>query len=302
MGLLQYFKTKKDHKQQLKEIGFETSDCDQECASCTTRFPSSMTIDNTDDIWDSAKPFGLHIVVPSDKADWKHDAIDEPGTLQYEVDKWSQTADLHYLEGLTRAKVSVSSLSSPKFHSDEEYNKGTKGDLLLLPFFVWIKEIRAEHVGRVLDLVLPKLATARSDHSRNLPDFEFSELPNVLVEPALEQAFIFLCSHKTRDKRCGITAPIMKKEMDMHLRDLGLYRDFGDSRRDGVLVSFVNHIGGHKYAANVIIYLRKSGKNIWLARCNPKNAAPLIDECVVNDGRVWPEKVRQVQKFASIEW
>jgi hypothetical protein len=40
------------------------------------------------------------------------------------------------------------------------------------------------------------------------------------------------------------------------LRPLGLLRDLHDERPGGVGIYFINHVGGHKFAANVIIYRR----------------------------------------------
>jgi glycerol-3-phosphate O-acyltransferase/dihydroxyacetone phosphate acyltransferase len=37
---------------------------------------------------------------------------------------------------------------------------------------------------------------------------------------------------------------------------LGLYRDLHDTRPGGVGIYFISHVGGHKYAANVMIYRR----------------------------------------------
>jgi hypothetical protein len=37
----------------------------------------------------------------------------------------------------------------------------------------------------------------------------------------------------------------------------GLYRDLHDERPGGVAVYFISHVGGHKYAANVLIYRRR---------------------------------------------
>lgn len=89
--------------------------------------------------------------------------------------------------------------------------------------------------------------------------------------------------------------------MDFRLRETGNYRDYGDEREGGVHVVFVNHVGGHKFAANVIIHLR-SGETIWLAKCTPKNSVPIIDETVLGGGKVWGDLVRMVQKDKSIAW
>ncbi|SGZ58344.1 CIC11C00000002899 [Sungouiella intermedia] len=304
MGLFNYFKPSKSHDEELKEKGFEIAECSMDCASCTSKFPSSVSFNDDDNgsLWGSTKPYGLHIVIPTNQADWPHNALDVSGSLQKAVDSWSSSAKFPGLGESTTIKVNVSSLSSAGLESNEKYMSFEVGDMLLLPFFVWIKGVKVNDAGKVLDRVVPDLIASRDRGDETFSINSYPEFPGVTLEVDPQRAYIFLCSHRTRDKRCGITAPIMRKEMEIHLREVGLYRDASDHRTGGVRVGFINHIGGHKYAANVIIYLRKSGKNIWLARCKPDNVVPIIDECILEDGKVWPEKVRQVQKFKPIEW
>lgn len=75
--------------------------------------------------------------------------------------------------------------------------------------------------------------------------------------PCPHAAVILLCSQRTRDVRCGQSAPLLRREFERHLRPLGLYRELDDERPGGVGIYFVSHVGGHKYAANVIVYRRR---------------------------------------------
>lgn len=67
-----------------------------------------------------------------------------------------------------------------------------------------------------------------------------------------------MCSQKTRDARCGQSAPLLRKEFERLLRPLGLYRDLHDERPGGVGIYFISHVGGHKFSANVMIYRHSS--------------------------------------------
>lgn len=89
--------------------------------------------------------------------------------------------------------------------------------------------------------------------------------------PCPHDYVVLLCSHKHRDARCGISAPLLAKEFARHLRPLGLHRDLNDTRPGGVGLYFVNHVGGHKYAANVLVYRKADGMGVWLARIAPKH-------------------------------
>lgn len=288
-------------EEEIEEKGFSASECSFDCASCSTKFPSSVSIEEKDQLWKSTKEYGLHIVVASGKTDWEHDALLGQGTLGNAVSKWGELANGKFPElGASSAiKITMSSLSSTELETNDDYIHQKRGDLLILPFFVWIKNISVEQVAPFLNEAIPKLIECRE--SKSVPPSVFEHFPDVSVQVDNFQSYIFLCSHKTRDKRCGVTAPLMKREMEIYLRDLGLYRDLSDDRPDGIKVAFINHVGGHKYAANVLMY-SKTGKNIWLARCRPQNVRPIIDECILADGKVWPDKVRIVQKFSPIEW
>jgi hypothetical protein len=77
------------------------------------------------------------------------------------------------------------------------------------------------------------------------------------THPSPHLALILLCSQKTRDARCGQSAPLLRREFERHLRPLGLYRDTHDTRPGGVGIYFISHVGGHKYSANVMVYRRR---------------------------------------------
>lgn len=116
--------------------------------------------------------------------------------------------------------------------------------------------------------------------------------PHLTVTPYPHDYLILLCSHRKRDARCGISAPIIKKEFERHLRPLGLWRDHTDQREGGASVVFINHVGGHKYSANCIIYRKKDGQGIWLARVAPKNVEGIVKKTILEGKLVDPAMVR----------
>ncbi|KAJ6262762.1 hypothetical protein Dda_1319 [Drechslerella dactyloides] len=102
---------------------------------------------------------------------------------------------------------------------------------------------------------------------------------------------ILLCSHKHRDARCGKSAPLIHKELRRHLQPLGLYRDVDDFRPGGVGIFFINHVGGHKWSANMMIYRKKAGQGIWLARVKPNDVEAIVKWTLL-EGKVQPDKIR----------
>ncbi|ONH65100.1 Actin patches distal protein 1 [Cyberlindnera fabianii] len=271
------------------------ADCSHDCESCTTKYPTSVKIELDADIYNSTKPTACHFVVPTGKTDWPHDATSVPKTVENAIASWIDSSASKFFP-TDDASVKVSTSSFPTDLLDIKCQDGECNDILILPFFVWVRKVDYHNVNSLLDELVPTLI--KSHESGTPPP---SEIQSYKVELDKQRSYIFLCSHTTRDKRCGVTAPLMKREMDSRLRETGHYRDVGDDTPDGVNVAFINHVGGHKFAANVIIYI-KTGEIIWLAKCTPAMAQPIIDETVLGGGKVWVDLIRRIQKGKAVEW
>ena len=72
--------------------------------------------------------------------------------------------------------------------------------------------------------------------------------------PILHDALVLICAHKLRDKRCGVAGPMLLKEFQKEIAE----------QSQNIRVLAVSHVGGHKFAGNVIVY-RKDERNIWVA-------------------------------------
>lgn len=119
------------------------------------------------------------------------------------------------------------------------------------------------------------------------------------TRPCPHNYLILLCSHRTRDARCGQSAPLLRKEFERQLRPLGLYRDLHDERPGGVGIYFINHVGGHKFSANVMVYRRavkedgtmgQASQCIWLARVRPEDCEPIVKFTVLQGKVVKPQR------------
>jgi hypothetical protein len=108
-----------------------------------------------------------------------------------------------------------------------------------------------------------------------------------LAEP-ITKPTVLICGHGGRDQRCGILGPILQSSFRAEFHRRGIDAD----------VAQISHIGGHKYAGNVIIYLPPclshnalKGTGIWYGRVGPENVEGLVDETVVQ-GRVVVDLLR----------
>jgi (2Fe-2S) ferredoxin len=115
--------------------------------------------------------------------------------------------------------------------------------------------------------------------------------PHPIIKPV-----ILICGHGGRDERCGILGPILVQRFRSVLKGKGIDAEVGT----------ISHVGGHKFAGNVIIYmppepepthaenngleqrektLDLKGSGLWYGRVGPENVAGIVEETIIN-GRI----------------
>lgn len=145
--------------------------------------------------------------------------------------------------------LSASNMATP--HQTTDYSEPTT--VLLLPAFILVGNVTPATVPTLLHELIEHAPTTSSPL---VPVRLPSPLPALTTRPSPHGALVLLCSQKTRDARCGLSAPLLRRELQRHLQPLGLYRDLDDERPGGVAIYLISHVGGHKYAANMMVYRR----------------------------------------------
>lgn len=173
--------------------------------------------------------------------------------------------------------LSASDMPTP--HDTPSYSEPTT--VLLLPAFVLVDNVTPATVPTLLASIVSRapttatpLTAAAARVSESIPRSVEAPLPEgapaalraLTTRACPHRALILLCSQRTRDARCGQSAPLLRREFRRHLEPLGLYRDPHDERPGGVGIYFVSHVGGHKYSANVIVYRRPDAFGVDAAR------------------------------------
>lgn len=133
----------------------------------------------------------------------------------------------------------------------------------------------------------------------------------------MKDVFVLICGHGGRDMRCGVLGPVLREEFEVQLPKAGLQvlagavdvgdgpertllADSADSREVGektARVGLISHIGGHKFAGNVILYIppgtktrdgkesELAGCGVWYGRVEPKHVEGIVRETILG-GRV----------------
>ena len=151
-------------------------------------------------------------------------------------------------------------LSASNILPPDEYYHSAIGDqpttVLVLPAFTFVDRVKPSDVPELIERFIETSPTSTTPLSAPPPSSPSLVGSSLSFRPCPHKYIILLCSQKTRDARCGQSAPLLRKEFERHLQPLGLHRDLDDERPGGVGIYFISHVGGHKYSANVLIYRR----------------------------------------------
>jgi hypothetical protein len=305
---------------------FDGEECLHDCESCSVRYPSKFPVDQDEELFGRVKGWSRHILCATGKTDWVRDVADEKGSIMEAVGKHRG------LHENGKLMLSASNIPLP-----ENPQVPDSTSVILLPAFTIVDNVTPASVPDLITHIInsqPTNTTPLSKSSQLTPpgsekvttpeslsaDSQLSSLPAGLVSrPCPHNYLILLCSQKTRDARCGQSAPLLQREFERHLRPLGLQRDLHDTRPGGVGIYFISHVGGHKFAANVMIYRRANaprldgaaceteaeerkvvdlngskedegaGQCIWLARVRPEDCENIVKYTVLQGKVLKPE-------------
>ncbi|PSK35944.1 Actin patches distal protein 1 [Elsinoe australis] len=283
-------------------------ECLHDCETCTVKYPKKWSVDEDDPVYGHINGWSTHLLVATGKADWVRDVSDEKGSVMEAV------RDSKVQPSNGKMMLSATNMPMPNHHTS--HDEGTT--VLLLPSFSFIDNVTPSSVSDLISTVVNSSPTNTTPLSSDGPHAAVDEeaepapsiptsLPhNMSLRPCNHSALILLCSQGTRDARCGQSAPLLRKELERHLRPLGLFRDMDDNRPGGVGIYFISHVGGHKYAANMMIYRRgdasreavavdgtpakEASQCIWLARVRPEDCENIIRFTVLQGKVVKPER------------
>ncbi|CAM1508094.1 Fc.00g049420.m01.CDS01 [Cosmosporella sp. VM-42] len=135
----------------------------------------------------------------------------------------------------------------------------------------------------------------------------------------VKDVLVLICGHGGRDMRCGVVGPVLRKEfgerlwaqgfdvlegeVEVGVKDAERIERVVGGAKTAVRVGLISHIGGHKFAGNVIIYIPPgltvadgkahplAGHGIWYGRVEPKHVEGIVKETVM-EGNVVADMFR----------
>jgi hypothetical protein len=187
----------------------------------------------------------------------------------------------------------------------------------LLPSFQYVPDIPTD-TASVENLVKGYILPSRLHQSHDKLTKE--EKSALLRQPEMQSRFpgartvdeilVLICGHGERDARCGTMGPLLQAEFEEKLQRQNMKllhepltsetqdKSSVNGGRPAVRVGLISHIGGHKWAGNVIIYIPPAfagnslaGKGIWYGRVAPQHVEGIVQKTIL-DGKVIRELYR----------
>ncbi|KAL7273804.1 hypothetical protein RUND412_003312 [Rhizina undulata] len=283
-------------------------ECLHDCEGCPGygRAFDKIGIEEEEKLWGGVKKYSTHVIVATGETDWIRDVEEIKGSVMQALAGESDKIE----NG--RLMISASNIPPPhEYFTALDEKKPAPTSVIVLPSFTVVENVTpsasSDFVQRFIsagpttaDPLQPPESEPSTNESEPVPDAQAPEeaLEKLTIDdtfktrPYPHDYLILICSHKRRDARCGISAPILRKEFEKQLRPLGLWRDLTDGREGGCSVVFINHVGGHKFSANVIIYRKTDGQGIWLARVAPKHVEGIVKYTILQGKIVHTDMIK----------
>ncbi|CAE6369466.1 unnamed protein product [Rhizoctonia solani] len=299
--------------------------CADPCDLGHEEWPNRFDVDLSSDMLGSVKPYGRQVVISTGKSDWVREVTEESNSLAEHLNNVhgklvsSSTARPSKSEGAPAGVFTASDSTrlSVLNGSHREVGCAPKTHtVLVFPDYKLVKDVPATTEGA-------------------------SELWKAVLDPAVGiegrpgdagmkswilpySAVILLCSHKRRDNRCHIAAPVLEDAFTTSLSNQGwdVHTQIDDPAEHGqpaledlpepraenakqrlqalrkpesdfsqrVLILRNSHMGGHKFAGNVIIYF-PSGNGVWYGRVSPHEVQAVVESTILG-GKVLPALLR----------
>jgi (2Fe-2S) ferredoxin len=137
----------------------------------------------------------------------------------------------------------------------------------------------------------------------------------------VEDILVLVCGHGGRDGRCGVLGPVIQEELKKALPREGIevlqgpvaisqqnegntgLLEAATSQKPTARTGLISHIGGHKFAGNIIIYIPEKAKTavgeahplagcgIWYGRVEPRHVEGIVTRTILR-GEIFEDLFR----------
>ncbi|CAH7684085.1 Sucrase/ferredoxin-like-domain-containing protein [Phakopsora pachyrhizi] len=292
---------------------YDCAGCEEPCSvpMDLEGYPSTFSIDTTAPLLGKIKEFDYLVLCSTGKSDWPHDVCSDadsiPGALRQAYPKPNPNKDKvnERPPGIFDLPAHI---DPEKVRDEEEKSKDPIKMTILSSSHISNSDTSEKHSL----IVLPDWVRLDDVTKSKLPKFPISPNPGYKLP---HRVIILICSHKTRDKRCSISAPILEDSLMDSLEQTEL--DWKIDRRGDqdidhydpddhwIGIFRVSHSGGHKFAGNLILNF-PNGTSIWYGRVMPNDCKRVVEETIMKK-KILPELLKggvglDSKNFERLDW
>ncbi|KAH6573314.1 hypothetical protein BASA50_007902 [Batrachochytrium salamandrivorans] len=267
----------------LSDIHFVDSPCLSCDDPCTDheQLPGYLAskIDNETPLLGTLKPYQQHILVRVGTGKrWAEKLGSTPNAFLSHVDAAIDALGLPFRTLITAFEC--------EDDEDVEPEDTNCTQILLFPQNIALDKVRVADIPKMVEHMaafhtstdLGESAVASGDMA--VPTSSLAHFPEAFV--ALTEAHVWkytttimVCTHKKRDKRCGVAGPMLIKEFGKSVKELGMEPNVG--------IFGVSHFGGHRFAGGLIVYRSFSNGDVvgdWYGRVKTCHVLPILETTV----------------------
>ena len=173
------------------------------------------------------KPYDLHVVVSTELKSWPARPEFVPGGTVSRIK--SSFGSIKFDDSVL---ITYSDLAPATFDTLE---------LLIFPDLIRVAAPSTKYLPEISQYLQSIGVPNKAPYLGDFPD-----PPADVTVTRVTQSYLFVCTHKNRNERCGLSGPPLIDAFNASIEKHGL--------QDSVVVAGSSHFGGHKYAGVVIAY------------------------------------------------
>ncbi|CAI6334009.1 unnamed protein product [Periconia digitata] len=281
-----------------------TTNCPAQTCSCSVSTPPDLDIDRASPLLHTVPQYAQHVVLCTGKDDWSSRIEDEEGVsgeflrgIRGEIGRGGKGFDPFNNILLTMGSFPTTTSTSPTPSATTDSQTATTA--LLFPSFLRIPLIPTTSPSPSTFATAYLKAEKLHTHHASLTPTQKAALTRDASQASLLPAAepitrptILICGHGSRDSRCGALGPVLRTAFQELCARKGVDVDVG----------IVSHVGGHKFAGNVVLYLPPSyqfahrhqetdagsglaGAGVWYGRVGVEEVEGVVEETLLK-GRV----------------
>ncbi|CAL3971990.1 unnamed protein product [Diplocarpon coronariae] len=277
--------------------------------------PAGLPIDHSKSLNGTMAPYAEQVLICTGKGDWLSKIEEESSgdnlaaDIKELIGRGGMYSDPYHNVAITNGSFPSSIPSRTTVQTTSAYLFPSFKYVPFLPR-VSFESVQALVKGYLLPKKLHPMHDGLSPIHRDCLMREEDQGRSLYGVQDVKDVMVLICGHGGRDMRCGVLGPVLREGFEKQLEKQNMLvlkgsvevgdgservrvEEKGQTAGSVARVGLISHIGGHKFAGNVILYVppgmkaadgqphKLAGCGIWYGRVEPKHVEGIIRETIL---------------------